>query len=281
MKTKIAAAILALIFAASLFTACGKSVPSVPIETLLPDLTAALTEEPSAAFPETEPADSVSAAGTDTAPAAETETAAETAEEVPTGDETDDPAETEEEIPDSEGDFKFRRTADGETWLDSYSGKASTVVIPAEDPADGSPVAGIDVWAFRDSETVKKIVVPDSVKTIEKNAFMYCAALEEIELPDGLETLGDQAFYRCSALKKVSVPEGVEKLGYATFMFCESLEEITLPKSLKEIGDSVFSHCGALLTINYRGPESDWWQIDTSESAMPPTRYTNVYDYAG
>ena len=281
MKTKIAAAILALIFAASLFTACGKSVPSVPIETLLPDLTAALTEEPSAAFPETEPEDSVSAADTDTAPAAETETAAETAEEVPTGDETDDPAETEEEIPDSEGDFKFRRTADGETWLDSYSGKASTVVIPAEDPADGSPVTGIDVWAFRDSETVKKIVVPDSVKTIEKNAFMYCTALEEIELPDGLETLGDQAFYRCSALKKVSVPEGVEKLGYAAFMFCESLEEITLPKSLSEIGDDMFSHCGALMTINYRGSEADWWQITSSENAMPPTWYTTVYDYAG
>ena len=279
MKTKMIAAILALIFAASLLTACGKTKPAVPIGTLLPDLTAALTEEPETALPETEPADSDTATGTDTA--AETEPAPETDEEVPTGDETDDPAETEEEIPDSDGDFKFRRTADGETWLDSYSGKASTVVIPAEDPADGSPVTGIDVWAFRDSETVKKIVVPDSVKTIEKNAFMYCTALEEIELPSGLETLGDQAFYRCSALKKVSVPEGVEKLGYATFMFCESLEEITLPKSLKEIGDSVFSHCGALLTINYRGPESDWWQIDMSESAMPPTWYTNVYDYAG
>ncbi len=279
MKTKMIAAILALIFTASLLSACGKRDSGVSFDSLLPDLTAALTEEPTAVPPETEPADSDTAAGTNTA--AETEPAPETDEEVPTGDETDDPAETEEEIPDSEGDFKFRRTADGETWLDSYSGKASTVVIPAEDPADGSPVTGIDVWAFRDSETVKKIVVPDSVKTIEKNAFMYCAALEEIELPDGLETLGDQAFYRCSALKKVSVPEGVEKLGYATFMFCESLEEITLPKSLKEIGDSVFSHCGALLTINYRGPESDWWQIDTSESAMPPTWYTNVYDYAG
>ncbi|MBQ1502777.1 MAG: leucine-rich repeat domain-containing protein, partial [Clostridia bacterium] len=182
---------------------------------------------------------------------------------------------------DSEGDFKFIRTADGETWLDSYSGKASTVVIPAEDPADGSPVTGIDVWAFRDSETVKKIVVTDSVKTIEKNAFMYCTALEEIELPGGLETLGDQAFYRCSALKKVSVPEGLETLGFATFMFCESLEEVTLPKSLKEIGDYVFSHCGALLTINYRGAEADWGQITSSENAMPPTWYTTVYDYAG
>ena len=279
MKTRITAAILALIFAASLFTACGKSKPSVPIETLLPDLTAALTEEPTAVPRETESVDSDTATGTDTA--AETEPPAETDEEVPTGDETGDPAETEEEIPDSEGDFKFRRTADGETWLDSYSGKASTVVIPAEDPADGSPVTGIDVWAFRDSETVKKIVVPDSVKTIEKNAFMYCAALEEIKLPDGLETLGDQAFYRCSALKRVSVPEGLETLGYATFMFCENLEEVTLPKSLKQIGDYVFSHCDVLLTINYRGPEADWWQIEISESAMPPTWYTNVYDYAG
>ena len=105
--------------------------------------------------------------------------------------------------------------------------------------------------------------------------------LEEIELPSGLETLGDQAFYRCSSLKKVSIPEGLEKLGYAAFMFCESLEEITLPKTLSEIGDYVFSHCGALMTINYRGAEADWWQITSSENAMPPTWYTTVYDYAG
>jgi hypothetical protein len=82
-------------------------------------------------------------------------------------------------------------------------------------------------------------------------------------------------------LKKISVPEGVKTLGYATFMMCESLEEVTLPKSLEEIGDFVFSHCSSLATINYRGPEEDWQGISFSESAMPPTWYTMVYEYAG
>ncbi|MBR3423994.1 MAG: leucine-rich repeat domain-containing protein [Clostridia bacterium] len=276
MKTKIISAMIALMILASLLSACREKTPGVAIESLLPDLTASLTDEPETEPLASEPADSAAETETETG-----EDAGETAEESDVEPSAEDSTEEDEGIPDSDGDFKFKRTEDGQTWLDSYSGKSATVVIPSEDPADGSAVTGIDVWAFRDNGTVRKIVVPDSVKTIEKNAFMYCQALEEIELPDGLETLGAQAFYRCSALKKVSIPEGLKTLGYAAFMFCEALEEVTLPKTLEEIGDYAFAHCGALLTINYRGPEADWWQIVISDSAMPPTWYTVVYDYAG
>ncbi|MBQ6263409.1 MAG: leucine-rich repeat domain-containing protein [Clostridia bacterium] len=280
MKKRIFAALIALIFTASLLSACREKTPGVAIESLLPDLTASLTEEPETEPLATEPADS--AAGTETETDADVAETAEGSDVEPsTEEQTGEETEEYEGIPDSDGDFKFKRTEDGQTWLDSYSGKSASVVIPSEDPADGSPVTGIDVWAFRDNEIVRKIVVPDSVKTIEKNAFMYCSALEEIELPDSLETLGDQAFYRCSALKKVSVPEGLETLGYATFMFCEALEEVVLPKTLEEIRDYAFAHCGALLTINYRGHDADWGQIGISEGAMPPTWYTIVYDYAG
>ena len=209
MKIKLIAAILTLMIAASLLSACGKNSQKDSAEIPGPVPTAAEPEE-SEDMP----------VGSETG---EAETDIST-EQTDTG--------TDTEIGEdyvSSGSFKFKKTADGETWLDMYEGNETTVVIPGEDPSNGSPVTGIDVWAFRDNETVRKIVIPDTVTTIEKNAFMYCAALEEVELPQNLKTLGQQAFYRCSALKKISVPEGLESLGYATFMFCEALEEVTLP----------------------------------------------------
>ncbi len=276
MKTKIFAAVLALIIAASLLCACGNGSSVISLETLIPDFTAALPEKPTA-----EPVDSTDpAAGTETDGPEAVGSDTKDAETENMTDETDTETEPVEDPVSTNGTFKFKRTDDGETWLDSYAGKEKTVVIPSEDPEDGSPVVGIDVWAFRDNDTVRKIVVPDTVTAIEKNAFMYCTALEEIVLPKDLKTLGDQAFYRCSALKKVSIPEGVETLGYATFMFCEALEEVTLPKTLKEIGDYVFAYCGALQTINYRGAEANWGDIGISDNAMPPTWYTTVYGYA-
>ena len=207
----------------------------------------------------------------------------ETADPDSTGvDRTEVSAETDEtETIASVGDFKWRYDSDGKLWLDAYVGRDSVVAIPSSDPETGTPVTGIDVWAFRDNENVKRVVIPDTVTTIEKNAFMYCSSLESIEFPADLVSIGEQAFYRCSSLKKLSVPEGVETLGWASFMFCEALEEITLPKSLKEIGNSAFSHCDSLTAINFRGSEAEWGKITFSESSMPSTWYTTVFDYAG
>ncbi len=263
MRIKLFATVLALMIAASLLSGCVKDASGFSSETPGPVPVETGPEEsvPEPVVTDTEARDTdESSEGTDTGTETETEIVEDQA---------------------SSGNFKFKKTADGETWLDIYAGHAGTVVIPDEDPSDGSPVTGIDVWAFRDNETVRKIVVPDTVTTISDSAFMYCSALEEVELPESLKVLGAQAFYRCSSLKKVSIPDGPETLGYAAFMFCEALEEITLPKTLTEIKDSVFSNCGALVTINFRGSEAEWGKITISDSAMPPTWYTTVYDYAG
>ena len=55
MKKRIFAALIALIFTASLLSACREKTPGIPIESLLPDLTASLTEEPETEAPRPEP----------------------------------------------------------------------------------------------------------------------------------------------------------------------------------------------------------------------------------
>ncbi len=183
-------------------------------------------------------------------------------------------------VPAVQSDFVMKRVSDDAVWIDAYTGRDSSVTIPSTDPESGDPVTGIDVWAFRDNDKVKKVVIPESVETIGNNAFMYCTSLEEVVMPSTLKSIGDQAFYRCSALRRIYVPDGIEKLGYAQFMFCEALEEIVLPSTLRELGNNVFSGCTSLGSICFTGSDSEWYQVKIADNAMPPTWY-NISFYYG
>ncbi len=57
-----------------------------------------------------------------------------------------------------------------------------TIVIP--DTYNGSPVVGIDAYAFEGNTSVKTVVIPDTVEYVGANAFNGCSSLEFIELSD-------------------------------------------------------------------------------------------------
>ena len=52
---------------------------------------------------------------------------------------------------------------------------------------------------------VERISIPDSVKTIEDNAFAALCSLEEILLPDSIESIGNNAFGYCKKLRRIVV----------------------------------------------------------------------------
>ncbi|MBR2009804.1 MAG: leucine-rich repeat protein, partial [Peptococcaceae bacterium] len=47
----------------------------------------------------------------------------------------------------------------------------------------------------------EKIVIPDTVKVIDKMAFTDCSKLKEIVIPEGVEIIGDEVFAGCSSLR--------------------------------------------------------------------------------
>ena len=65
-------------------------------------------------------------------------------------------------------------------------------------------------------ESLKSIVIPDSVETIENYAFYYCTGLESVTLPKKLKKIGNGAFYRCN-LQKIVIPESVTTIGDIAF----------------------------------------------------------------
>jgi hypothetical protein len=121
--------------------------------------------------------------------------------------------------------------------LARYSGLSVEVIIP-----DG--VTKIGEGAFKKSKNCERIVKPESVTEIEKEAFVSCPATE-INIPSGIKVIKSFTFY-LSALKTAVIPEGVEVIEDNAFGECYSLEKVVIPSSCKKVGEAAFKGCSSL-----------------------------------
>lgn len=137
------------------------------------------------------------------------------------------------------GILRYEITGAKEVAVDGFANKkdASELIIPESVTIDGESyaVTSINSTAFNENSTITKIVIPKSVKKIEKRAFCNVDKLVEVEFNEGLEYIGEDAFYCCFFLKKVKLPNSLKKIDYNAFVACISLEEITLPNNLQWI----------------------------------------------
>lgn len=153
--------------------------------------------------------------------------------------------------------------------------------IPSE--YNGKPVTEIGYEAFDDCETLKSIIVPNTVRSIGERAFRYCTALESITLPDSVRSIDDNAFVFCSSLKTVVLGNNLEKIGM--WAFDCPIESITIPASVTEIGEKAFNECRQLGSVIFEDV-SGWKRgergIAASELSSPSSAATLLRDtYAG
>lgn len=133
------------------------------------------------------------------------------------------------------------------------------------------PVTQIGANAFMDKEALKRVVIPETVKTISKQAFFGCSRLEEVILPEGLETIGQEAFAWCTNLKNIDLPDNLKTIESGAFgrsalreiVLPEKLEvlqggcfeatgirEITIPKGITSVNGKMFDACTGLVKVN-------------------------------
>lgn len=103
------------------------------------------------------------------------------------------------------------------------------------------------------ADQVQKIVIQDTVSSIEERAFVNCSSLTDIVIPESVTSIGACAFGDCSSLSQIIIPEKVTDIEEAAFMGCSSLTEITIPASVEGIGNSAFIGCSKLQKITMRG----------------------------
>ena len=100
------------------------------------------------------------------------------------------------------------------------------------------------------------LVIPDSVNLIENNAFNYCQNLKTLKIGNGVTNI--EYFYGCDNLEFIELGNNVE---YISGEYGENLKTVVLPKSLKQIGSNTFKNCYNLKDVYYSGNESDWDKI--------------------
>lgn len=144
---------------------------------------------------------------------------------------------------------------------------SGTVTIPAQ--WNGLPVTSIHSYAFDNCSGVTKIILPDSIKTIESSAFFSCGMLE-ISIPASVSTIGASAFYGCKALKKLPLPEGLKTISRQLFTY-SGVQAVYIPASVTSI-EAYASHDNSdaktpLKAVFYGGTEAQWETLKKSIAA--------------
>lgn len=144
---------------------------------------------------------------------------------------------------------------------------SGTVTIPAQ--WNGLPVTSIHSHAFDNCSGVTKIILPDSIKTIESFAFFSCGMLE-ISIPASVSTIGASAFYGCKALKKLPLPEGMKTISRQLFTY-SGVQAVYIPASVTSIeAYASYDHSDAktpLKAVFYGGTEAQWETLKKSIAA--------------
>ncbi len=122
-------------------------------------------------------------------------------------------------------------------------------------------VISIGKHTFVNCHSLRKIIIPPSVRIIENNPFS--------NLPDmRLENNSPHFIFKDGALynktmttlfyyehgfesKNLVIPEGVSIIGRHSFYNCKSIKTLTIPKSVKIIGYNPFTGCTSLSLINH------------------------------
>lgn len=97
----------------------------------------------------------------------------------------------------------------------------------------------IDDHAFDSVEAVKRVALPNTLKSIGKLSFAK-SGIECISFPPSLETIGERAFFSCRDLGACSFADGLREIGEAAFSLT-AIARFSLPGSLTSIGHGAFA----------------------------------------
>lgn len=137
-----------------------------------------------------------------------------------------------------------------EGW-DNYRG-LEYVSIPSSVSYNGVnyPVKQIDEYAFRNSDELKSITIPNSVTCIGDYAFEACDSLNSINIPNSVTSIGWAAFNGCRSLPTITIPNSVTSIGGIAFSGCTALTTVTIPNSIDSIRYGLFDGCVNLTSVS-------------------------------
>ena len=104
-------------------------------------------------------------------------------------------------------------------------------------------------------ESIKEIVLEDSVTSIGKKAFQDCTNLTSVTIGNSITSIGDYAFRGCSSLTSIEIPKGVTSIGTAVFINCSRLTSIVWKARTMSSSGAIFSYIDEQITSFVFGDE--------------------------
>ena len=122
---------------------------------------------------------------------------------------------------------------------------------------------------------ITEVKFPTTLKSISREAFIYCGSLVLTEIPTTITTIGNNAFEGCTSITEFTMPAHINvsnnfgtgvfkntglvnvvlpanfsQIKNNTFQNCTSLKTVVLPDTTTKIGSSAFSGCTSLVSID-------------------------------
>ena len=167
---------------------------------------------------------------------------------------------TEENIEKDYVDYAFTDIPHGlvYTWNEEYNGyevnyriksNCTSKQISIPETYNNKKVVAIADKAFHEINTIEKIILPNTIKSIGQRAFYECTNLVNINLPDSVKEIGSYAFSGCSKLDNITLPSNIKIIETGLFSHCTSLVNLTIPYGVTSIDLHAFFGCGSLITV--------------------------------
>ncbi|ELP89424.1 hypothetical protein EIN_390390 [Entamoeba invadens IP1] len=113
-----------------------------------------------------------------------------------------------------------------------------------------SYVTEIGTNAF-DSCGLEKLYIPESVRVIQKYAFVYCEHLKHVILPENITVIPESCFSDCTMLETINFPTNLINIGKCAFSGV-NLKEVKIPNNCR-LGSQCFENCEQLTKVVLNG----------------------------
>lgn len=143
--------------------------------------------------------------------------------------------------------FTYNKLTDNSIEITNFDYRNADIThlsIPSH--IDGFEVVKISLYI---KETkLKKIIIPDTVKSLSNSKLFFNKELEEVVLSKNIKMIPPECFMVCEKLKKINL-ENILIISASAFQRCESLAHIQL-SSLEKAKICAFAECKKLKKIN-------------------------------
>jgi hypothetical protein len=150
--------------------------------------------------------------------------------------------------------WSYKKLEDGSLIITSYKGTDTEVTVPeriGKSPVSTIGAEAFSAWSYTSRvpnrevrKKITRVVLPEGIREIGRNAFWECASLEEVVLPESLTLVGSGAFRECTKLRRLNFPKALKHIGTGAFP----------PQSLPQTEDGFLTVNGIL--VRYTGEEA-------------------------